>query len=628
MTAAGVRDPEFLVRVRDQIESFLASLKEPVALENGVELIHLAAAEWRLSIEYGKLIFEAWNSSRSISRRIEQLINCEPGRMSVLARKARVLDSTRLEFQERGLVHRATGEQRPSPDERSRKQFRQELLSMLGREFSACRFENVSNRSHREHSFSAWYTRGLARRGSTWAFLGLSELETMAAADAVLAFGLIWLDWLRGRPATRGPISVTGIKLFLPRSAVEITAHRAAYLNPRAVDVEILEWNAGEGRPEPVDLKDYGNVATRLSACRDRAALLERHVEVLHKLLAPLGTLYRAEDPGPDPKIRGWQGFSLSSNWSGTSTAHGASERRRGRQQRPLGHVADASGGLAPESSAGLSVDVIPDPGGSFLSLRVCGLEVARIEGGITPRVYFGIEGNLSRLQEDDPTEFYEFLNYVIDARHAHAKDPTHELYRLQSERWLESLLVRDLTRIDPAFLADFVYPQVPAFAGVAQSDEAISSGASANHGFSDGIPFTRPALARARSRMTRGVIDILSVTRPSGSGAGHRLAVVELKVHEEINLPLQGLDYWLRVKWLQERDQFKKSGYFRGIELSAAPPLLYFVCPAFRFHSTTKKLIRYLNPAVEVILVGINQTWRRGVKVLFRRELRSPLSG
>ena len=243
-------------------------------------------------------------------------------------------------------------------------------------------------------------------------------------------------------------------------------------------------------------------------------------------------------------------------------------------------------------------------------------------------RVSFGIEGNLRKLQEDDPTDFYEFLNYVIGARHAHAKDPSHELYRLQSERWLESLLVRDLTRIDPAFLADFVYPQVPAFAGVAQSDEAISSGASANHGFSKGAPFAGPPLARARSRMTRGVIDILGVTRPSGSGAGHRLAVVELKVHEEINLPLQGLDYWLRVKWLQERDQFKTSGYFRGIELSAAPPLLYFVCPAFRFHSTTEKLIRYLNPAVEVILVGINQTWRRGIKVLFRRELRSPLSG
>jgi hypothetical protein len=127
---------------------------------------------------------------------------------------------------------------------------------------------------------------------------------------------------------------------------------------------------------------------------------------------------------------------------------------------------------------------------------------------------------------------------------------------------------------------------------------------------------------------MTRGVIDVLSAVRPSRPGAGYRLAVIELKVHEEINLPLQGLDYWLRVKWLHEREEFRKSGYFRGLELSSAPPLLYFVCPAFRFHSSTEKLIRYLHPSVEVILVGINQTWRRGVKVLFRRELRDPVNG
>jgi len=33
------------------------------------------------------------------------------------------------------------------------------------------------------------------------------------------------------------------------------------------------------------------------------------------------------------------------------------------------------------------------------------------------------------------------------------------------------------------------------------------------------------------------------------------------LKVQEDINLPLQGLDYWLRVKWLQERGQFQPFG-------------------------------------------------------------------
>jgi hypothetical protein len=121
-----------------------------------------------------------------------------------------------------------------------------------------------------------------------------------------------------------------------------------------------------------------------------------------------------------------------------------------------------------------------------------------------------------------------------------------------------------------------------------------------------------------AFSGTDRGVIDILSVTR-----AG-RLAVIELKLHEEINLPMQGLDYWLRVKWLHGRGQFQPAGYFPEIGLASSPPLLYLVSPAFRFHSSTDRLIRYLDPAIEVVQIGLNDQWREQVKVLFRREVRT----
>jgi hypothetical protein len=97
---------------------------------------------------------------------------------------------------------------------------------------------------------------------------------------------------------------------------------------------------------------------------------------------------------------------------------------------------------------------------------------------------------------------------------------------------------------------------------------------------------------------------------------------VVELKVQEEINLPLQGLDYWLRVKWLQDRNQFQEFGYFQGCTLSPEAPLLYLVSPAFRFHSTTPRILRYLDRRIEVIMVGLNDSWRKEIKVLFRREV------
>ena len=118
---------------------------------------------------------------------------------------------------------------------------------------------------------SASIHRCAARQGrSAWAFLGLSEEEGVAAADGVLAFGLIWLDWLRSQAAD---LAITHLKLFLPPAAVSVIAHRAAYLDPRALNVEIYEWRAGDASATPIDLKDYGNIETRL-APRRQAELL------------------------------------------------------------------------------------------------------------------------------------------------------------------------------------------------------------------------------------------------------------------------------------------------------------------------------------------------------------------
>jgi hypothetical protein len=296
-----------------------------------------------------------------------------------------------------------------------------------------------------------------------------------------------------------------------------VIAHRAAYLNARALKVEIYEWRPGQASATPVDLNDYGNVETRVTARRQAELLKENHVNLLHDQLDGL--------------------------------------------------------------TAG--IEVVPDSAGTFSSLRIAGLEVARIEGQLSPRLYFGLEGSVRRLDKSSIDDFRNFLQDVRRIRCADTPEPQHEFYRLQSERWLESLLFQDITRLDPALSSDYVYPQVPAFSGA-----------------------------------DRGVIDLLTTTRQG------RLAVVELKVHEEINLPLQGLDYWLRVNCLQSRNQFQEFGYFKGFELSAAPPLLYLVSPAFRFHSTTQKLLRYFDPKIEVILIGINATWRKELRILFRHEI------
>ena len=149
------------------------------------------------------------------------------------------------------------------------------------------------------------------------------------------------------------------------------------------------------------------------------------------------------------------------------------------------------------------------------------------------------------------------------------------------AERLLQRVILEDISAIDPALNNRFVYPQVPAFlAG------------------------------------DRGMIDILSVTKQG------RLAILELKVSEDIELPLQGLDYWLRVRWHQERGEFQKNGYFPGLVLSPHPPLLYFVGPQFRYHDSFPKITKHLLPTVPVCQVGINENWKEGMKVLKKKYL------
>ena len=83
-----------------------------------------------------------------------------------------------------------------------------------------------------------------------------------------------------------------------------------------------------------------------------------------------------------------------------------------------------------------------------------------------------------------------------------------------------------------------------------------------------------------------RGVLDLLAVDHTG------RLTVVELKARADLHLPLQALDYWMRVKWHLDRGEFSANGYFPGIELRPDPPRLLLVSPSLEFHPTTETII------------------------------------
>jgi hypothetical protein len=203
-------------------------------------------------------------------------------------------------------------------------------------------------------------------------------------------------------------------------------------------------------------------------------------------------------------------------------------------------------------------------------------LAIAKWDDG---HVFFGTGERREELSPSSWPALKELLADLEVRRNPLASDTRHALYRAQPERWLEAIIQEDLTRVDAQLDPRFVYAQVFANAG-------------GEH----------------------GILDLLGVTR---SG---RLAIIELKATEHIHLALQAAGYWRHVRHHLERDDLPRYGYFPGVELQAAPPLVYLVAPALRFHPATDELLRYLAPEVEVVRVGLTESWRRGVRVVMRQ--------
>ena len=220
------------------------------------------------------------------------------------------------------------------------------------------------------------------------------------------------------------------------------------------------------------------------------------------------------------------------------------------------------------------------------ISFRLYGLEFARARlvnqtgsFNVEEEIAFGVSGAQQVLSPEREDDFRAFARQLVATRSSHG-DKHDAIYRAYPERWLESLALKNVTALDSRLDSRLAYSQVPAF-----------------------------------SSSDRSMIDVLTCTRDG------RLAVVELKADEDIHLPLQGLDYWARVQWRQQREEFHKHGYFPGVSLSQQSPLLYLVSPSLRVHPAVDTILKYFSPAIEWTLIGLDERWREGVRVVYRKN-------
>ena len=200
--------------------------------------------------------------------------------------------------------------------------------------------------------------------------------------------------------------------------------------------------------------------------------------------------------------------------------------------------------------------------GDGEVSLRVRGLQFAWTEGD---SLYFGLRTRHA-VTEASVHEAAQLACSLVHMRSPGADDPDNPFFRCQPESWLESQVRCNIRELDPSLLPHPIHGQVPALAGG-----------------------------------ERGVIDLLA------ADSCGRLTVLELKTSQDLHLPLQALDYWIRVNWHLERGDFARGGYFPGIAVAPKAPRLLLVSPALEFHPTTETILRYFSPRVETERIGLN---------------------
>jgi hypothetical protein len=229
---------------------------------------------------------------------------------------------------------------------------------------------------------------------------------------------------------------------------------------------------------------------------------------------------------------------------------------------------------LVPSASAAIETRVTT--GVAELAICFRGLEFARWNA---QGVSFGLGDVRKSLSAATKPELTWLIRRLERHRQPETKRTNHPLYRTAPERWLETLILEDPACLDAHLDAKHLYSQVP----------ALAAG-------------------------DRGIIDLLGVTKRG------RLVVIELKASEDIELPIQAVDYWLRVRRHQHEGNFQHHGYFAGIELDEKPPMAWLVAPGLRFHSATEKLLKHLSPEIQITRIGLNENWRHGMEIIFRQ--------
>ena len=623
--------------IANAVRGFLDAHPQASILEDGALLFDLKTSSFSLETANDRCTLQLWSGERHLVRTI---ISGEPRKGSLR------LTTERLGHRQTKLLHLVAETQRSTPARKkpARKAYLKLLERVLTREFPDWKIDAFRAAMDLERSFGPAYVRGSLLRGKeAWAVIGVGAAESQSVIDGVLTLGILWLHHCReGSAGTR---LYKGLRVVVPHATALLTLARLPWLNDTAATWELFELDEGTEELTPRDAADQGNLRTRLVHHPDLEAARERFAPAIAEIMK---LVPRGEDTRVEQRLRSSSELLF--------LLHGFEFARVRLAPRPgsFAHVLEITAGhgatqtlLTPRNRAEVQANIAElfrrrDPGIVQAARTLRQGPSSRTIGRFTGRpAHARIAAEVHV-----PGMSVSRLEHRERALGAHA-DP---LFRAAPERWLEAVLrenLAPLTRslaLPPTNASEsergehYANDPDPDTRGNRLDPRENEPWRSSRRPIAQGgergklIPRFDPRFVYAQvpaiaGASDRGMLDLLGVTTDG------RLAVIELKASDDLQLALQGLDYWIRVRQhhlgsddtqpgtVSAGSDLQRHGYFRAIELSPLPPRLYLVAPALHIHPATETVLRYLSPRVEWSLLALDERWRQGIHVVWRKS-------
>ncbi|MCZ2390367.1 MAG: hypothetical protein LC113_04735 [Acidobacteria bacterium] len=234
------------------------------------------------------------------------------------------------------------------------------------------------------------------------------------------------------------------------------------------------------------------------------------------------------------------------------------------------GRAADAIRSLSPGE-----IDALHIAKGD--TLRFLGLPFARVRKLYgRESAWFGVgRAEKHPLSDGNWENMEKLVQNLGKFRSPDGPNKRHSFYRSHTESWLESILRRDITRLDANLRLSPIY-----------------------HQFRSG-----------RSEK----IDLLAI-RNDG-----RLVVIELKAQPDRNMIFQALEYWRNVELRRRSGVLADAKLFGDQPIADRPAIIYLAAPAWSFHQEFEFFARAISPEIELWRFELHEDWRREIKVVSR---------